>query len=49
MRELNVDEVELVSGGDNPGMGPYDPPPTTSEQVTKIIIDLITGRKNSCL
>jgi hypothetical protein len=26
MQVLEKKEVELVSGGDNPGMGPYDPP-----------------------
>jgi hypothetical protein len=27
MRKLNAIEMAEVSGGDNPGMGPYDPPP----------------------
>jgi len=46
MRELHSNEIEQVSGGDNPGMGPYDPPPSTTDQVTKAIIDLISGRNN---
>lgn len=25
-RELSIDECEIVGGGDNPGMGPYDAP-----------------------
>ena len=27
-RTLLIDEMSLVAGGDNPGMGPYDPPAT---------------------
>ena len=26
MRQLSTDELRTAIGGDNPGMGPYDPP-----------------------
>ena len=46
MRELQNHEIEQVSGGDNPGMGPYDPPAKEPSELTKAIIRLISG--NEC-
>ena len=43
MKNLHNSELKLVFGGDNPGMGPYDPPkppPTpTYAQATQTFVD----------
>jgi hypothetical protein len=36
MKTLNQNELAIVSGGDNPGMGPYNPPQTLNQLIKKI-------------
>ena len=35
-RELKREELALAAGGDNPGMGPYDPPQTNGCVMTQM-------------
>ena len=42
MQALTADEIAMVFGGDNPGMGPYKPP-ITPEMMSTISTYLVTG------